>query len=98
MNQSYTSLKSESLMKTILITGSNSDIGIAVAKALIEHPVKLVLRYYFRRKNVKIWPAKSPYGRPIHPDEIGKTVKWLVFESPETMTGSLVTVSGGWEY
>ncbi len=33
-------------MKTILITGSNSDIGIAVAKALIEHPVKLALHYY----------------------------------------------------
>ena len=39
-----------------------------------------------------------PYGRPIRPDEIGKTVKWLVFDSPEAMTGSLVTVSGGWEY
>ena len=33
-------------MKTILITGSNSDIGIAVAKALIEHQVKLALHYY----------------------------------------------------
>jgi NAD(P)-dependent dehydrogenase (short-subunit alcohol dehydrogenase family) len=33
-------------MKTILITGSNSDIGIAVTKALIEHPVKLALHYY----------------------------------------------------
>ncbi|WP_243217303.1 hypothetical protein [Methylobacter sp. S3L5C] len=20
-----------------------------------------------------------PYGRPIYPDEIGKTVKWLIF-------------------
>jgi len=33
-------------MKTILITGSNSDIGMAVAKALSEHPVKLALHYY----------------------------------------------------
>lgn len=39
-----------------------------------------------------------PVGRPIHPDEIGKTVNWLVFDSPETVTGFLVTVSGGWEY
>jgi NAD(P)-dependent dehydrogenase (short-subunit alcohol dehydrogenase family) len=33
-------------MKTILITGSNSDIGLAVAKALAEHPVNLALHYY----------------------------------------------------
>lgn len=39
-----------------------------------------------------------PYGRTVHPDEIGKTVAWLVWEGPETMTGSLLTVSGGWEY
>jgi NAD(P)-dependent dehydrogenase (short-subunit alcohol dehydrogenase family) len=39
-----------------------------------------------------------PFGRPVYPDEIGKTVKWLVFDSPETMTGSFLTVSGGWEY
>lgn len=241
-------------MKTILITGSNSDIGIAVAKALIEHPVKLALHYYSNQakadslknlldeknishklfkadltqsssaemlimetlkefgnldvlinvvgpfvyknileispqewqqdihsnlstcfntshyalealqksqghiinfafsgvENIKAWPMSTsycaaktgvavltkslatalapfkvrvnaicpglveegqisaeerqimadqiPYGRPIRPDEIGKTVKWLVFESPEVMTGSLITVSGGWEY
>lgn len=241
-------------MKTILITGSNSDIGIAVAKALIEHPVKLALHYHSNQakadslknlldeknishklfkadltqsssaemlimetlkefgnldvlinvvglfvyknileispqewqqdihsnlstcfntshyalealqksqghiinfafsgiENIKAWPMSTsycaaktgvavltkslatalapfkvrvnaicpglveegqisaeerqimadqiPYGRPIRPDEIGKTVKWLVFESPEVMTGSLITVSGGWEY
>ena len=241
-------------MKTILITGSNSDIGIALAKALIEHPVKLALHYYsnlakadslknfldeknisnklFKAdltqpssaeiliqetlkefgnldvlinvvgpfvyknileisprewhqdihsnlstcfntshyalealqksrghiinfafsgvENIKAWPMSTgycaaktgvvvltkslatalapfkvrvnaicpglveegqisaeerqimadqiPYGRPIHPDEIGKTVKWLVFDSPEVMTGALITVSGGWEY
>ncbi|MEY3288086.1 MAG: hypothetical protein RLZZ419_328 [Pseudomonadota bacterium] len=39
-----------------------------------------------------------PYGRPVHPNEIGKTVKWLIFDSPESMTGSFLTVSGGWEY
>ena len=42
--------------------------------------------------------SQIPLGRPIYPDEIGKTVNWLVFDSPETMTGSLITVSGGWEY
>ncbi|NOT12853.1 MAG: SDR family oxidoreductase [Methylococcaceae bacterium] len=42
--------------------------------------------------------AQIPYGRPVHPDEIGKTVNWLVNDSPETMTGSFITVSGGWEY
>jgi len=241
-------------MKTILITGSNSDIGIAVAKALIEHPVKLVLHYYSNQakadslknwldekniskklfkadltqpssaeiliqetlkefgnldvlinvvgpfvyknileispqewqqdihsnlstcfntshyalealqksqghiinfafsgvENIRAWPMSTsycaaktgvivltkslatalapfkvrvnaicpglveegqisaeerkimadqiPYGRPIRPDEIGKTVEWLVFDSPEATTGSLITVSGGWEY
>jgi NAD(P)-dependent dehydrogenase (short-subunit alcohol dehydrogenase family) len=46
----------------------------------------------------QIMAGQIPYGRPIHPDEIGKTVKWLVFDSPEAMTGSLIAVSGGWEY
>lgn len=39
-----------------------------------------------------------PYGRSVHPDEIGKTVAWLLWNSPSTMTGSLLTVAGGWEY
>lgn len=42
--------------------------------------------------------SQIPYGRPVNADEIGKTVGWLVWDSPETMTGSLLTVSGGWEY
>ena len=45
-------------MKTILITGSNSDIGIAVAKALSEHPVKLALQYYSNQakaESLKNW-------------------------------------------
>ncbi|MGZ8227596.1 MAG: SDR family NAD(P)-dependent oxidoreductase [Methylococcaceae bacterium] len=42
--------------------------------------------------------SRIPFGRPVMPDEIGKTVAWLVHESPEIMTGSLLTVSGGWEY
>lgn len=42
--------------------------------------------------------SQIPFGRPVAPDEIGKTVAWLVYESPDTMTGSLLTVSGGWEY
>lgn len=39
-----------------------------------------------------------PYGRPVQPNEIGKTVNWLIWDSPEAMTGSILTVSGGWEY
>jgi NAD(P)-dependent dehydrogenase (short-subunit alcohol dehydrogenase family) len=39
-----------------------------------------------------------PYGRPVHPDEIGKTTAWLIWNSPESMTGSLITVAGAWEY
>jgi len=39
-----------------------------------------------------------PYGRPVMPDEIGKTATWLIYDSPEMMTGSLLTVAGGWEY
>ena len=39
-----------------------------------------------------------PYGRPVQPDEIGQTVNWLIWDSPETMTGALLSVSGGWEY
>lgn len=32
-------------MKTILITGSNSDIGMAIAKALTGQPLQLALVY-----------------------------------------------------
>jgi NAD(P)-dependent dehydrogenase (short-subunit alcohol dehydrogenase family) len=42
--------------------------------------------------------SQIPYGRPVQPDEIGKTVAWLVSDSPEIMTGSLLSVSGAWEY
>lgn len=42
--------------------------------------------------------SQIPYGRPVNADEIGKTVSWLVWDSPETMTGALLSVSGGWEY
>ncbi len=39
-----------------------------------------------------------PLGRPVRPEEVAKTVRWLVMESPESMTGSLIAVSGAWEY
>lgn len=39
-----------------------------------------------------------PLGRPVRLEEIAVTVKWLVNESPESMTGSFISVSGGWEY
>lgn len=42
--------------------------------------------------------SQIPFGRPVIPDEIGKTAAWLVFESPEVLTGSLIAVAGGWEY
>ncbi|MGR8940705.1 MAG: SDR family NAD(P)-dependent oxidoreductase [Gammaproteobacteria bacterium] len=42
--------------------------------------------------------AQIPYGRPVMPEEIAKTVAWLVYDSPEIITGSLLTISGGWEY
>lgn len=42
--------------------------------------------------------SQIPYGRPVQPEEIADTVAWLVMNSPETMTGSLLTVSGAWEY
>ncbi len=39
-----------------------------------------------------------PLGRPVRPQEVAATVKWLVADSPESLTGSLIAVSGGWEY
>ena len=42
--------------------------------------------------------SQIPYGRPVQPDEIGQTVSWLIWNSPETMTGALLSVSGAWEY
>lgn len=39
-----------------------------------------------------------PFGRPVEPDEIARAVAWLIYESPEVMTGSLLAISGGWEY
>ncbi len=46
-------------MKTMLITGSNSDVGIAMAKALIEYPVKLALHYIFKLI-ISLSIAKNP--------------------------------------
>lgn len=42
--------------------------------------------------------SQIPWGRPVQAEEIGRTVNWLIRHSPESMTGSLLTVSGGWEY
>jgi NAD(P)-dependent dehydrogenase (short-subunit alcohol dehydrogenase family) len=42
--------------------------------------------------------AQIPLGRPVRPEEIAVTVKWLVAESPESMTGSFLSVAGAWEY
>ena len=42
--------------------------------------------------------GQIPLGRPVRPQEIAATVRWLVTESPESMTGSLIAVSGAWEY
>jgi NAD(P)-dependent dehydrogenase (short-subunit alcohol dehydrogenase family) len=42
--------------------------------------------------------AQIPYGRTVMPEEIGKTVAWLIYDSPEIITGSVLSVSGGWEY
>lgn len=39
-----------------------------------------------------------PFGRPGRPDEIAKVVEWLVIDSPPYLTGSLIPVSGAWEY
>ena len=42
--------------------------------------------------------SQIPFGRPVQADEIGQTVSWLVWNSPKTMTGALLSVSGAWEY
>lgn len=39
-----------------------------------------------------------PAARLCHIDEIVETIKWLILESPSYLTGSLVPLSGGWEY
>ncbi len=46
----------------------------------------------------KLMAEQIPLGRPVRPQEIAATVRWLVAESPESMTGSLLAVSGAWEY
>ncbi|MGZ8935468.1 MAG: SDR family NAD(P)-dependent oxidoreductase, partial [Methylobacter sp.] len=40
-------------MKTILITGSNSDIGMAIARSLAGRNCRLVLQYYSRRDKLE---------------------------------------------
>lgn len=42
--------------------------------------------------------SQIPFGRPVQPDEIGQTVSWLLWNSPASMTGALLSVSGAWEY
>ncbi|NLJ27487.1 MAG: SDR family oxidoreductase [Deltaproteobacteria bacterium] len=46
----------------------------------------------------KAMAEQIPLGRPVRPQEIAKTVRRLINDSPESMTGSLIAVSGGWEY
>ena len=39
-----------------------------------------------------------PQGRMCRPDEIVSTVSWLLTESPAHLTGSFMTLAGGWEH
>ncbi len=39
-----------------------------------------------------------PFGRPAQPTEIASLVKWLVTESPDYLTGSVIPIAGAWEY
>lgn len=42
--------------------------------------------------------SQIPLGRPVHANEIGQTVSWLIWNSPAAMTGALLSVAGAWEY
>ncbi len=46
----------------------------------------------------KSMAEQIPLGRPVRPQEVAATVRWLVTDSPESMTGSLIAVSGAWDY
>jgi 3-oxoacyl-[acyl-carrier protein] reductase len=46
----------------------------------------------------KAMAEQIPLGRPVRPQEVAATVKWLLTDSPASMTGSLLAVSGAWEY
>jgi 3-oxoacyl-[acyl-carrier protein] reductase len=46
----------------------------------------------------KAMAEQIPLGRPVRPQEVAATVKWLLTGSPASMTGSLIAVSGAWEY
>lgn len=39
-----------------------------------------------------------PLGRPGLPSEVAEVLLWLVTKSPKYLTGSIVSVAGGWEY
>ncbi len=39
-----------------------------------------------------------PQGRMCKPDEIVSVVTWLLLQSPEHITGSLISLAGGWEH
>jgi NAD(P)-dependent dehydrogenase (short-subunit alcohol dehydrogenase family) len=58
----------------------------------------LVEEGHISQEERQLMASQIPIGRPVKPQEIGKTIAWLVYESPDTMTGSLLTVSGAWEY
>jgi NAD(P)-dependent dehydrogenase (short-subunit alcohol dehydrogenase family) len=42
--------------------------------------------------------AKIPFGRPGTPEEVASVVSWLLNSSPEYITGSLIPISGAWEF
>jgi NAD(P)-dependent dehydrogenase (short-subunit alcohol dehydrogenase family) len=39
-----------------------------------------------------------PWGRPARPEEVAMVLKWLLFSSPDYLTGALIPVAGAWEY
>ncbi|HEY7416185.1 MAG TPA: SDR family oxidoreductase, partial [Ktedonobacteraceae bacterium] len=39
--------------------------------------------------------SNNPFGRMIAPNEVAETIKWLMFDAPDVMSGSIVEIRAG---
>lgn len=79
-----------------LVTGANSGIGEAIAKALAGEGAAVVINYISNADEAERELCRLiPYGRIGEPADIGKAAVWLASDESDYLTGASIFVDGG---
>ena len=84
------------LVKTIAVELSQSQINVnAIQPGWIDTPGE---HESFSKESIKRESVKLPWGRLGRAEEIAKAVCFLVSDHADYMTGSIISIDGGFRY